>query len=177
MKTWIDRLEEGLISLLLLAMTGITFSQVIARYVFNSGAVWALELTVYLFAWLVLIGASQLVKTNAHLGIAFVVLLAPRRVRPLFGFVALGACLLYVCLMLWGSASYVLRLYEIGIAAHDLAVPKWIPLLALPTGLALLLLRFVQAGIRLVRGEALGMIDGLDDAPPRHGAPPSTGAR
>ncbi len=39
----IDYIEEGFIALLLTAMTVVTFSQVVARYVFNSGAVWALN--------------------------------------------------------------------------------------------------------------------------------------
>ena len=45
-------------------MTLVTFSQVVARYVFNTGVVWALELTVYLFAWLVLLGMSYGVKVT-----------------------------------------------------------------------------------------------------------------
>ena len=42
---WLERLEEGLIALLMAAMTLITFVQVVARYVFNYSFVWALELT------------------------------------------------------------------------------------------------------------------------------------
>ena len=51
---WFHRLEEGLIALLLAAMTLITFGQVIARYVFNYSFVWALELVIFLFAALIL---------------------------------------------------------------------------------------------------------------------------
>ncbi len=75
----VNALEEGIIALLFAAMTAVTFSQVVARYVFNTGAVWALELTVYLFAWLVLFGMSYGVKVHAHLGIdAFVKLFSSR---------------------------------------------------------------------------------------------------
>ena len=64
-----DRLEEGLIALLLAVMTLITFIQVVARYVFNTGFVWALELTTFLFAWLVLLGISYGVQVGAHIGV------------------------------------------------------------------------------------------------------------
>ena len=47
----------------------ITFANVIARYAFNANILWALELTVFLFAWLVLLGASYAVKKGAHLGV------------------------------------------------------------------------------------------------------------
>ncbi len=58
MKKALNWAEEVFIGLLLATMTLVTFSQVVARYVFNAGAVWALELTTYLFAWLVLFGVS-----------------------------------------------------------------------------------------------------------------------
>ena len=57
-----DRLEENLIAIFMGLMTLITFANVIARYVFNSNILWALEATVFLFAWLVLLGVSYGVK-------------------------------------------------------------------------------------------------------------------
>ena len=52
-----DQLEESLIAILLALMTVITFANVIARYIFNDNILWALEATVFLFAWMVLLGA------------------------------------------------------------------------------------------------------------------------
>ena len=49
-------------------MTLVTFANVVARYVFNDNILWALETTVFLFAWLVLLGACYGVKTSLHLG-------------------------------------------------------------------------------------------------------------
>ena len=48
-----DRFEELLMVILLALMTGITFANVVARYVFNENLLWALEATVFLFAWFV----------------------------------------------------------------------------------------------------------------------------
>ena len=53
-----EKFEESLMALLLAMMTVITFANVVARYIFNSNLLWALEATVFLFAWLVLIGMS-----------------------------------------------------------------------------------------------------------------------
>ncbi len=63
-----DRLEETLIAVILGMMTLLTFANVIARYVFETGTLWGLEVTVFLFGWLVLLGASYAVKITAHLG-------------------------------------------------------------------------------------------------------------
>ena len=48
-----DWIEETSIAACLGLMTLITFANVVARYVFNDNILWALELTVFLFAWLV----------------------------------------------------------------------------------------------------------------------------
>src|SRR3546814_8791676 len=54
---------------LLAAMTLLTFTQVVLRYVFNSGWGWALEATTYMFGWLVLVGISYGIKVGFHIGI------------------------------------------------------------------------------------------------------------
>ncbi|MBY6054930.1 TRAP transporter small permease [Leisingera daeponensis] len=102
----INSLEETLIALLLGLMTAITFANVIARFVFNSNILWALELTVFLFAWLVLLGASYAVKAHAHLGVdAIVNMLAPGA-RKAVGLFAVACCLVFSLLLLKGAYDY-----------------------------------------------------------------------
>ncbi len=160
---WIDRIEETLLVVLMIAMTLVTFSQVVARYVFNSGVVWALELTVYIFAWLVLLGASMLVRQGAHIGVDALVNLFGPRVRRRFGLAAILASLLYAGLMLYGAWDYVSRIARFGIMAEDLPVPLWVPLSVLPLGVGLLCVRLLQALTAHLRGETTGLLRGSDD--------------
>jgi C4-dicarboxylate transporter DctQ subunit len=178
----VNRLEEGLIAFLLGAMTLITFSQVVARYAFNSGAVWALELTTYLFAWLVLIGVSYAVKTGGHLGVdAFVRILPSRHQRVLVVFAGLLCCA-YAGIMLFGAWDYWTKILRFGIDTEDLYIPRviveaiyggeegfryepigidrWVPYLALPIGMALLLFRFVQVTVLIALGKRSNLIAG-----------------
>jgi len=46
----VNNIEETSIALCLGLMTLITFANVIARYIFNDNILWALEVTVFLFA-------------------------------------------------------------------------------------------------------------------------------
>ena len=154
----VNELEEGLIALLFAAMTLVTFSQVVARYVFNTGVVWALELTVYLFAWLVLFGMSYGVKVHAHLGVdAFVKLFASRTQR-VFGLLVVAAGLVYGGILLTGSWQYVWKLFKIGIESEDLPIPQWVPMTILQIGTALLMFRLIQVGVRIWRGEQQTML-------------------
>jgi len=105
-RSWTDTVEETIIALLLGLMTMITFANVVARYVYNSNILWALEATVFLFAWLVLLGASYGVKQNAHLGVDLVVELVSPPVRRILGLIAVSICLIFTLLMLKGAWDY-----------------------------------------------------------------------
>jgi len=103
---FINSIEENVIAGLLGLMTLITFANVVARFVFNSNILWALELTVFLFAWLVLLGASYAVKTHAHLGVdAILNMLAPAP-RRILALVSVSCCLLFSLLLLKGAYDY-----------------------------------------------------------------------
>jgi C4-dicarboxylate transporter DctQ subunit len=151
-----DKLEEGAIALLLAAMTLLTFVQVVLRYLFNSGLIWALEASTYLFAWLVLIGISYGVKAGSHLGMNAVVDLLPRRGKQVAGVIAGLLSILYAVLLLIGSWNYFETVRLIGITGEDIPIERWILIVILPAGFALLLLRLVQATWRILRGEEAG---------------------
>jgi C4-dicarboxylate transporter, DctQ subunit len=149
----IERLEEGLIALLLTVMTMITFTQVVARYVFNYSFVWALELNTFLFAWLIFLGAAYGVREGAHIGVdALVKVLSPAKAR-VAGIAAALLCMVYAVLIVVGGWIYVSKMYQVGIMAEDIPIPQWVPRLVLPIGGALLFLRFGQVLVRLIRGK------------------------
>ena len=102
----VNNIEETLIAIILGLMTVITFANVIARYVFNANILWALETTVFLFAWLVLLGASYCVKTHAHLGVDVLLNAVSPPVRRMLAIFSVGACLAFSLLLLIGSWNY-----------------------------------------------------------------------
>ena len=102
--------QSGFIKINLLASTGImtllTFANVVARYVFNSNIFWALELTVFLFAWLVLLGATYAVKKTSHLGVDAIINTLGSKKRKILALFAAFICIFYAFLMLKGSWDY-----------------------------------------------------------------------
>lgn len=177
---WTDRIEETLIAALLGLMTLVTFANVVARYVFASNILWALEVTVFLFAWLVLVGAAYCVKIGAHLGVDVVIQAVPRGPRRILGLLAVAASLAFCALVLVGSWQYWLPFvgerawYEVNDifmpnALQFLAgwlnegerwekLPRFIPYFALPLGITLLTYRFLQAGWRILTGRQMTII-------------------
>ena len=104
--TVFNQIEETLIALLFGLMTALTFANVVARYGFGSNILWSVELAVFLFAWMVLLGASYEVKKNAHLGVDMLINVLPPRVRRWLGLLSVAICLGFSFLMLKGSWDY-----------------------------------------------------------------------
>ena len=102
----LDTIEETSIAICLGLMTLLTFANVIARYVFNSNILWALEMTVYLFAWLVLMGASYGVKKHIHIGVDVVINMVSPLHRKILGLIAASACIIFSVMLLVGSWNY-----------------------------------------------------------------------
>lgn len=102
----VNSIEETLIAVILGLMTVVTFANVIARYVFNANILWALETTVFLFAWLVLLGASYCVKVRAHIGVDVVLNMVSPGTRKVLAVISVIACLAFSVLLLIGSWNF-----------------------------------------------------------------------
>lgn len=188
----LDALEEGLVALLLGLMTAITFANVVARYVFNDNLLWALEATVFLFAWLVLLGTCYGVKKSLHLGVDIVVSRTSAGTRRALGLVAVAASFAFGALMLVGSWNYwyPFATEQAFFEVNDIPMPgflqfladwmnegeryekmpKFIPYAVLPLSMALFTWRFFQAGRRMLAGE-IDLIIASHEAEDRGGEP------
>jgi len=178
--SWVNNIEETFIALILGLMTMLTFANVVARYVFNSNILWALETTVFLFAWLVLIGASYCVKTRAHLGVDLLLKALPSPINRMVAILAVLACVAFSVSLLFGSWEYWApfagkrAFYQVDdIVMPEFLqflstwlnegerydkLPRFIPYFGLPLGVALLTIRFLQAAWRVVSGQQLLVI-------------------
>ncbi len=187
-----DNFEETSIALCLGLMTLITFANVVARYLFNDNILWALEVTVFLFAWLVLMGASYAVKHHVHIGVDILVNAVSPKTRKILALLAIAACLLYSILLLIGSWNYWYPFIteRAWLETDDIPMPealmfladwfnegeryekmpRFIPYLALPIGMALFTLRFFQLAWHVITGKVDKLIscheveDEMEDA-------------
>ena len=170
----IDRIEQTGIAAIIGVMTLLTFANVIARYVFNSNILWALETTVFLFAWLVLLGAAHGVKISGHIGVDLLLNLANAKLRRIMILFSVACCVAFSAMLLYGSWEYWWPFaskrawYEvndipmpgilqfIAVLLNDgeayEKMPRFIPYAALPVGVALLMFRFLQAGWQILTG-------------------------
>ena len=171
-----DAIEETSIAICLGLMTLVTFANVVARYVCDANILWALEVTVFLFAWLVLMGMSYGVKKHVHIGVDVVINAVPPKTRKILAIISVTACLVFSFMLLKGAWDYwyPFATERAWLETDDIPMPefmqfladtmnegeryeklpRWIPYLALPLGVALLTLRFLQLAWQIVTGQA-----------------------
>lgn len=155
MRAILEKLEESLMALLLAVMTCLTFVQVVLRYLFNTGLLWSLEATTYCFAWLVLIGMSYGVRTRTHIAVNLATRRMPSSLKRAVALFAAGLCLLYAGLMLYGSFVFTERLFILGHDARDLPLQRWLLAGIMPVAFALLIFRFIQVAVQLLKGHKI----------------------
>ena len=140
----LNGLEETIIALLLASMTLLVFVEVVLRFGFGTGMMWAQELTLHLSAWMVLFGVSYGIKVGSHIGVDALIKIMPSQARRVISGIAVLACLFYCALFTKGAWVYLAKMYKIGIELEDMPIPKWI-------AHSILLIGMILMGIRLLK--------------------------
>jgi len=91
---YLMQIMNTIIVVSLALMVIMVFSNVVLRYVFNSGITSSEELSRFLFLWLIFIGAIVAMKESAHLGVDSLIARLPRSGK-------IACVLLSNALMLW----------------------------------------------------------------------------
>ncbi|MAY31389.1 MAG: TRAP transporter small permease [Rhodovulum sp.] len=119
---FVNELEETFIALLLGMMTLVTFINVVLRYVFDTALIWGLELTLVLFAWLVLFGISYGFKITAHLGVDAILNIVSSPAKRVLVLISAVVCVVYAGLLLKGAWDYWAPF-----AGLDATTGRWFP--------------------------------------------------
>ena len=163
-KKIIDNFEEIVVVVALTVMTGLTFSNVVTRYVFNFSMNFAEEISTYSFVLLSLFGASIALKRGAHLGFTLLSEHVPAIVARIFEVISSISGVLFSGVLFCYGIQMVITQFERGQLSLGVQVPEWIYGSFVPLGAFFLFIRFVEQLITSVRGQALVKEDILADA-------------
>jgi TRAP-type C4-dicarboxylate transport system permease small subunit len=144
MQTWIDRLAgyaSKLAALILAAMAAAVVYEVVMRNLFNAPTVWSVEFTSYAMAWLGLIGASEVLRRNAHVSIRVVMDRLPGGGRLALGCFGDAVVAAIATWLACSSAIWTFNAYQIGeVSDTVLQTPQVYVRIAFPLGMALIAL-------------------------------------
>lgn len=186
LRIW-NSLEEGLVALLLTAMTLLTFVYVVVTNLYNvfydlgdaypaletpafavgdwllsigQQMTWSLAMTTTLFAWLIFLGIAYGVRVGAHIGVDLLVRLLPTRWQRACGVLSCLVFIAYAALLMVSSMQWEGSLIQSNIGAEDLGafgLKEWHVALIQPIGFALIIARLLEVLIRILRGQQVGL--------------------
>lgn len=139
---WLHALESGVLALLLVAMIGLSISDIVMRNLFNSGFALAPQLVRILVLWLGLLGALYATRYNKHITVDVLARLLPLAARRLIkGVTSLFASA--VCAIIaWYSYLFVRDSWSYGdVVFND--IPAWLVQAVIPASFLLVSIRFL----------------------------------
>jgi len=146
-------------SWLALVIVVLMATNVLLRYLFNTGSVWSQELEWHLLAPLVLFGMSYALRHGEHVRVDILYAKFPERAKDIVDLVSAILAIAISVLVIWLSLHYVQQSYVIDEGSPD---PGGIPHRyfikgLIPVGFALLLLQSIASALgslEKLRGKA-----------------------
>ncbi|MGN6519645.1 MAG: TRAP transporter small permease [Dokdonella sp.] len=149
---WIERVETGLVAVLVLAMVVLAGAQILLRNVFESGLSWADPLLRAMVLWAAMLGALAAARDDKHIGLDLVTHFVRGRTRR----VLRVATLLFAAAVAAAMAWYGVALVQLDIdsGAATAGVPNWAIEAIVPVGFGLLALRLAVRAFLPPRSDA-----------------------
>lgn len=144
---------EAAVCGLLIALTAVVVSQVVARYVFETPLSWSEELARFLLLWLSMLSAAYAFKTGAHFALRILVMRLPERLRRAVALFVQIIVALFFAILLYYSVVFVA-----GVSGHRapaLQIPMELPYASVVVGTALILFEVVRSIWREMTGGAV----------------------
>lgn len=153
---WLDRIENGLIAVLVLAMVVLAGAQIVLRNFFDTGLAWADPLLRAMVLWAAMLGALAAARDDKHIGLDVLAHFVHGKVRR-----AIQALTLLFAAAIAGSMAWYgwgLVLLDFGGSGTIAGIPNWMIEAIIPVGFGLLALRFVVHAFLPPRNEDMPVL-------------------
>ena len=137
---------ESVLCVLISALSIVTFSQVVARYIFQAPLSWSEELARFLLLWLAMLSGAYAFKIKAHFSLHFIVNTVSRKMQKIISLFASLLVIFFLVGFVYHSFKFV-----IGVKGHlapALQIPMEIPYSACIVGSMLMLFYVLKTFIK-----------------------------
>ena len=163
----LSRITGVLAAAMIVLAVLIVCEMVFARYVLHQSTIWQTPFSTFLLIGATFLGSPYVLLTRGHVNVDLIPLYLPQRARFVFAVLASLIGIAFCVVVLWKGTEFWWEVFERRwMSNHVWRVPLWIPYLALPVGMLLLVLQYVADLWALLTGRELPF--GL---PPRKARP------
>ncbi len=145
---WVDRIGRAA-AWLTLAVVALMATNVLLRYAFSVGSVWAQELEWHLLAPLVLAGMTYALQKGEHVRVDVLYAQYPPRAQAAVDLLSALLAVVFALLVIRYAVPYVQQSYAIGEISSDPGglTHRWVLKALIPLGFALFALQAVAQGL------------------------------
>ena len=148
-----------LVGAIMAGATFLLFINVVLRYAFASGIVWAEEMTRYTMLWTVFVGAGVVSREGTHVSMEAFFNLWPAKLQRI-GFLAINLfCIATIAVIVTFGIGMVRMVVETDQINEAAFLPMWIIYGAFPAGGILMILGYIETAVRHWRNIPLTQSD------------------
>lgn len=137
---------------------------VFMRYVMRDPTLWVLEINVFLLIFICIIPAADLLKSNSHIRVTFLIDKFPPVWRHRVEYLNIVAGILFSAALVWKGfdMAYMAFIYEERMST-PLGTPYCIPYSFIPLGFGMLLIGYLLQGVNLLGRNAINQAPQQND--------------
>lgn len=141
------KFEEIVISVILMFITLLTFTNVCVRYLSDSQFAWTEELVINLFVLLIMMGCGLCVRTGSLITLSLVFDLVKLKARKVLVAVGSVVNVVFWVILLYTGIQKVMTQMANGKQTQALMLPEWVFTIFLPIGCVFLILHTIEYAI------------------------------
>lgn len=150
---WLSALCGIIAAFLIVGAIGLTCQMLYVRFWLGESTIWQTETVTFMMVGATLIGLPYVQRLRGHVNVDLIPLLLPLGVRKLLAIFVLLASLAVIGMMVWYGYEMFHTAYERNWTTDSVWGPKLWPIyLAVPVGLALLMLQLVADLVATIKG-------------------------
>jgi TRAP-type C4-dicarboxylate transport system permease small subunit len=96
--------------LILVAIVGVTFIQILFRYIFHLSLAWSEELARYLFVWLAALASAYAFKTKSHFALRFLVNRFGENLQKMIGTFVAFVVSTFLVIFVWKAMEFTVSM-------------------------------------------------------------------
>lgn len=147
-----ENVEISIGAICIVASLVIGFITVVTRYVFAYTPAWSEEVLRFLCYWMCFGGSAYAFRVGAHVGVEFITgKLGPKAGKAMQIVIKL-LTMFYFALIVFYGGQITISKFRMGQVSPAGNIPMWIPLISLPFGGILVLIRLGYDLVKLIRG-------------------------
>lgn len=139
-KKLVETLKQPLelsLCVILIAIVGITFIQVLFRYIFHLSLAWSEEVARYLFLWLAALASAYAFKVKSHFALRFLVDRFGKKLQSLMGTLVAFIVSTFLVIFIWKSVEFTVSMAKQ--VAPSTQMPMAVPYSSVVVGSVLML--------------------------------------